>query len=114
MATGSINNKSKQVNVRVPHEVLEDIESVKDNGEYRRFSIVAAMARSNAASASCQKNPQRSKITMAKITRNQAIEIIKNYFLPLEVIDDGNTNEGDPISFVFTLKTVMNVLGLFP
>jgi hypothetical protein len=30
MATGSINNKSKQVNVRVPHEVLEDIESVKD------------------------------------------------------------------------------------
>ncbi|MFI8028696.1 YlcI/YnfO family protein [Serratia marcescens] len=33
MATGSINNKSKQVNVRVPHEVLQEIESVKDDSE---------------------------------------------------------------------------------
>lgn len=41
---------------------------------------------------------------MAKITRNQAFEIIKNYFLPLEVIDDGNTNEGDPISFCVYLS----------
>lgn len=41
---------------------------------------------------------------MSKITRNQAIEIIKNYFLPLEVVDDGNTNEGDPISFCVYLS----------
>ena len=39
MATGS-----KQVNVRVPHEVLEDIESVKENGESTAgFLIAAAM-----------------------------------------------------------------------
>lgn len=44
MATGSVNNKSKQVNVRVPHEVLEEIESVKDNGESTAgFLITAAV-----------------------------------------------------------------------
>lgn len=41
---------------------------------------------------------------MIKITRDQAIEIIKAYYLPLEVIDDGNTNEGDPISFCIYLS----------
>ncbi|HAU3239747.1 TPA: type II toxin-antitoxin system HicB family antitoxin [Klebsiella pneumoniae] len=44
MATGSVNNKSKQVNVRVPHEVLEEIESVKNNGESTAgFLITAAI-----------------------------------------------------------------------
>ncbi|HFD4443762.1 TPA: YlcI/YnfO family protein [Klebsiella pneumoniae] len=44
MATGSVNNKSKQVNVRVPHEVLEEIESVKNNGESTAgFLIIAAI-----------------------------------------------------------------------
>ncbi|QLR99917.1 YlcI/YnfO family protein [Enterobacter roggenkampii] len=44
MATGSVNNKSKQVNVRVPHEVLEEIESVKNNGESTAgFLITAAV-----------------------------------------------------------------------
>lgn len=44
MATGPVNNKSKQVNVRVPHEVLEEIESVKNNGESTAgFLITAAV-----------------------------------------------------------------------
>ncbi|MGV4056201.1 YlcI/YnfO family protein [Citrobacter portucalensis] len=44
MATGSVNNKSKQVNVRVPHEVLEEIEFVKNNGESTAgFLITAAI-----------------------------------------------------------------------
>lgn len=44
MATGSVNKKSKQVNVRVPHEVLEEIESVKNNGESTAgFLITAAV-----------------------------------------------------------------------
>lgn len=45
MATGSVNNKSKQVNVRVPHEVLEEIESVKNNSESTAgFLITAAIS----------------------------------------------------------------------
>lgn len=41
---------------------------------------------------------------MTKLTRDQALEIIKYNFLPHEVIDDGNTNERDPISFCVYLS----------
>ncbi|EIC82976.1 YlcI/YnfO family protein [Serratia sp. M24T3] len=43
MATGSVNNKSQIKNVRVPHDVLHDMESVKLNGESTAGFIVTAM-----------------------------------------------------------------------
>lgn len=43
MATGSVNNKSQIKNVRVPHDVLSDMESVKQNGESTAGFIVTAM-----------------------------------------------------------------------
>lgn len=43
MATGSVNNKSQIKNVRVPHDVLHDMESVKQNGESTAGFIVTAM-----------------------------------------------------------------------
>lgn len=43
MATGSVNNKSQIKNVRVPHDVLSDMESVKQVGESTAGFIVTAM-----------------------------------------------------------------------
>lgn len=43
MATGSVNNKSQIKNVRVPHDVLSDMESVKQAGESTAGFIVTAM-----------------------------------------------------------------------
>ncbi|PJR63507.1 YlcI/YnfO family protein [Raoultella sp. T31] len=43
MATGSVNNKSQIKNVRVPHDVLNDMESVKLEGESTAGFIVTAM-----------------------------------------------------------------------
>jgi len=43
MATGSVNNKSQIKNVRVPHDVLTEMESVKFAGESTAGFIVTAM-----------------------------------------------------------------------
>lgn len=43
MATGRSNNKSIQLASRVPHEVVEAMESVKDSGESTGQFIVTAL-----------------------------------------------------------------------
>ncbi|MFJ3458818.1 YlcI/YnfO family protein [Scandinavium goeteborgense] len=43
MATGNVNNKSQIKNVRIPHDVLEEMESVKQAGESSSGFIVTAM-----------------------------------------------------------------------
>lgn len=43
MATGNVNNKSQIKNVRVPHDVLNDMESVKQAGESTAGFMVTAM-----------------------------------------------------------------------
>lgn len=43
MATGSVNNKSQIKNVRVPHDVLSEMECVKQPGESTAGFIVSAM-----------------------------------------------------------------------
>ncbi|WP_313486425.1 YlcI/YnfO family protein [Pseudescherichia sp.] len=43
MATGRSNNKSTQIASRVPHEVIEEMEKVKDDGESTGQFIVAAL-----------------------------------------------------------------------
>lgn len=43
MATGNVNNKSQIKNVRVPHTVLNDMDSVKHDGESTAGFIVSAM-----------------------------------------------------------------------
>lgn len=43
MATGRSNNKSTQIASRVPHEVIEEMEKVKEDGESTGQFIVAAL-----------------------------------------------------------------------
>ncbi|EBS4565297.1 hypothetical protein DOW39_04810 [Salmonella enterica subsp. enterica serovar Tanger] len=43
MATGNVNNKSQIKNVRVPHDVLNEMESVKQAGESTAGFMVTAM-----------------------------------------------------------------------
>ncbi|WP_368893405.1 YlcI/YnfO family protein [Kluyvera ascorbata] len=43
MATGNVNNKSQIKNVRIPHDVFEEMESVKQDGESSSGFIIAAM-----------------------------------------------------------------------
>lgn len=43
MSTSSINNKSQQINARIPHEIVEGMESVKLAGESSAGFIVTAM-----------------------------------------------------------------------
>ncbi len=57
MATGAKNAKSQMTTVRIPHEVMTDIEQLKEPGESTAgFLVTAAKARSNAASAARPKN----------------------------------------------------------
>lgn len=42
MATGSKNAKSQMTTVRIPHEVMNDIEQVKDDGESTAGFLVTA------------------------------------------------------------------------
>ena len=42
MATGAKNAKSKMTTVRIPHEVMEDIESLKEDGESTAGFLVTA------------------------------------------------------------------------
>lgn len=43
MATGNVNNKSQIKNVRIPHDVLNDMERVRQEGETASGFIVTAM-----------------------------------------------------------------------
>lgn len=43
MSTSSINNKSQQINARVPHDVIEGMASVKNDGESNANFIVTAI-----------------------------------------------------------------------
>ena len=43
MSTGNVNKKSAQLAARVPHEVIEDMETVKLDGESTANFIVTAM-----------------------------------------------------------------------
>ncbi len=43
MATGSINNKSQQLNARFPHEVVSEMEASLDEGETKAQFIVTAV-----------------------------------------------------------------------
>lgn len=43
MATGAKNEKSQKLQARVPHEVIEAMEKVKEQGESTAQFIVAAM-----------------------------------------------------------------------
>ena len=42
MATGAKNAKSQKTTVRIPHEVMEDIESLKEDGESTAGFLVTA------------------------------------------------------------------------
>ncbi|EEO2383171.1 hypothetical protein G6D77_003842 [Salmonella enterica] len=42
MATGAKNAKSQMTTVRIPHEVMEDIESLKEKGESTAGFLVTA------------------------------------------------------------------------
>lgn len=42
MVTGSKNAKSQMTTVRIPHEVMKDIEQVKDDGESTAGFLVTA------------------------------------------------------------------------
>ncbi|HCR0195773.1 TPA: hypothetical protein OMS37_001255 [Enterobacter roggenkampii] len=42
MATGAKNAKSQMTTVRIPHEVMEDIESLKEDGESTAGFLVTA------------------------------------------------------------------------
>lgn len=42
MATGAKNAKSQMTTVRIPHEVMEDIESLKEEGESTAGFLVTA------------------------------------------------------------------------
>ncbi|CNI43230.1 MULTISPECIES: YlcI/YnfO family protein [Yersinia] len=43
MATGSVNAKSQKIHARVPHEVIDEVELVKDDGESTSQFVVAAL-----------------------------------------------------------------------
>ncbi|WP_249682741.1 YlcI/YnfO family protein [Pectobacterium polaris] len=43
MATGTVNAKSQALKARVPHEVVEGMEQVKESGESTSQFIVTAM-----------------------------------------------------------------------
>lgn len=43
MATKSVNAKSKRIDVRVPHQIADAVESLKDNGESTGQFVVAAL-----------------------------------------------------------------------
>ncbi|MGL9650235.1 YlcI/YnfO family protein [Escherichia coli] len=43
MATGSINNKSQQLNARFPHDVVAELESNLEDGETKAQFIVTAV-----------------------------------------------------------------------
>ncbi|MCD1125348.1 hypothetical protein LPW36_04795 [Jinshanibacter sp. LJY008] len=43
MATGSVNNKSQKTSVRIPHEIVEGMEQVKEEGESTGQFITTAM-----------------------------------------------------------------------
>ncbi|ECJ5891757.1 hypothetical protein FNH88_19185 [Salmonella enterica subsp. salamae] len=43
MSSKTSNNKSKQISIRIPHDVLEDAESLKADGETTAMFIVTAM-----------------------------------------------------------------------
>lgn len=43
MATNTVNDKSKQISIRIPHEVLDGMEAVKMDGESNAGFIVTAM-----------------------------------------------------------------------
>ncbi|HAX5240788.1 TPA: hypothetical protein JZG60_002999 [Escherichia coli] len=43
MAKNTINDKSKQISIRIPHDVMEGMESVKLDGESNAGFIVTAM-----------------------------------------------------------------------
>lgn len=43
MAKNTINDKSKQISIRIPHDAFEGMESVKQDGESNAGFIVAAM-----------------------------------------------------------------------
>ena len=43
MATGSVNNKSQQLNARFPHDVVSEMESSLESGETKAQFIVTAV-----------------------------------------------------------------------
>ncbi|EEO2379658.1 YlcI/YnfO family protein [Salmonella enterica] len=43
MATGSINNKSQQINARFPHDVVAELENSLNTGETKAQFIVTAV-----------------------------------------------------------------------
>ncbi|ELY4673601.1 hypothetical protein SM021_004261 [Cronobacter muytjensii] len=43
MANNTINDKSKQISIRIPHDVLDTMELVKQDGESNAGFIVTAM-----------------------------------------------------------------------
>ncbi|WP_329502694.1 YlcI/YnfO family protein [Klebsiella aerogenes] len=43
MSSKTTNNKSKQISIRIPHDVLDDVESVKFSDETMAMFIVTAM-----------------------------------------------------------------------
>jgi len=43
MATGSVNNKSQQLNARFPHDVVTELENSLESGETKAQFIVTAV-----------------------------------------------------------------------
>ncbi|HDL7058403.1 TPA: hypothetical protein PXM42_003113 [Yersinia enterocolitica] len=43
MATNTVNDKSKQISIRIPHDVMDGMEAVKMDGESNAGFIVTAM-----------------------------------------------------------------------
>ncbi|MBA5602060.1 YlcI/YnfO family protein [Pectobacterium aroidearum] len=64
MATGPKNTKSQSLTARIPHEVIEDMEAVKQEGESTAGFIVSAMRGEIARrqSEGAQENPLLSSL----------------------------------------------------
>ncbi|MDK9605510.1 YlcI/YnfO family protein [Lelliottia wanjuensis] len=72
MATGNINNKSQIKNVRIPHDVLEEMETVKQGGESTAGFIVTAM---------------RSEITRRQLKESGEDKLLTNLNGALEALE---------------------------
>ena len=74
MATSNKNAKSQLFTVRVPHEVVAEMESLKDDGESSAGFIVTSLrVRSNAASVKRPRKPTRSDTQYLGNGRNYGI-----------------------------------------
>ncbi|MDU4242264.1 MAG: YlcI/YnfO family protein [Bifidobacterium longum] len=73
MATGNVNKKSAQLAARVPHDVIEEMDAVKGDGETTANFIVTAMRGEIARRQAAKTGPENVQLELNKVLETLAL-----------------------------------------